>query len=271
MENAYLVQNKLDHKLGGNFSFSRKNNPPIYRNALKEILPPITSSCITNNVEFILTHFPKPIFSRTISTYKSQGKQFLIFSKEGMAKAYEDSNFIDCRVNAYPYHTEYKDIQRYPPNFIFIDIDSASIKSYNKLEKEFNLTISKIKSQLNGHPTILWTGNGYHIYQPIDALILEEFAEFADFENPSLKFIRFAESYLSCGKSDRSHNPSFKSCMIRIPGSFNSKYPAPRQGTGSLYRSARQTKPWGSARVVLAWPPKLLRTMRLTTSVPGGR
>jgi hypothetical protein len=34
--------------------------------------------------------------------------------------------------------------------------------------------------------------------------------------------MRFAERSLSKNKSDPSHNPSFKSCMIRVPGSYNS-------------------------------------------------
>ena len=54
---------------------------------------------------------------------------------------------------------------------------------------------------------------------------MEQFSQFEEFENPSLKFIRFAEFYLTSGKSDPSHSPSFKSCMIRIPGTYNSKYP----------------------------------------------
>ena len=74
-------------------------------------------------------------------------------------------------------------------------------------------------------PTVLLTGNGYRIYQPIDAIILEQVSQFAEFENPSLKFMRFAETYLTSGKSNPSHSPSFKSCMIRIPGTYNSKYP----------------------------------------------
>lgn len=77
---------------------------------------------------------------------------------------------------------------------------------------------------MNGSPTVLWTGNGYHIYQPIDAIILEEFKQFEEFECPSTKFLRFAEYYLTNSKSDPSHSPSFKSCMIRVPGSFNSKH-----------------------------------------------
>jgi hypothetical protein len=65
--------------------------------------------------------------------------------------------------------------------------------------------------------------DGYHIYQPIEAFILEEYDIFSDFDQPSKMFLKVAEQYLSNNKSDSSHNPSFKSCMIRIPGSHNSK------------------------------------------------
>jgi hypothetical protein len=42
---------------------------------------------------------------------------------------------------------------------------------------------------------------------------------------PSRKFIQFAEQFLSDNKSDSEHwkHVSFKNCMIRIPGSINSK------------------------------------------------
>jgi Primase X len=74
------------------------------------------------------------------------------------------------------------------------------------------------------HPTVLWSGNGYHIYQPMKAEFpLEQNETFSKFNQPSIQFLRFAEQYLSNNKSDPSHNPSIKSCMIRIPGSFNSK------------------------------------------------
>jgi hypothetical protein len=141
-----------------------------------------------------------------------------------MFQAYQQSKFADCRVNAYPSYTEYKGIQRYPPNFIFADLDLSLIRTEQGLEKTLSETLRIIRFKLNGSPTVLWTGNGYHIYQPIDAIILEQFSQFEAFENPSLKFIRFAEFYLTSGKSDPSHSPSFKSCMIRIPGTYNSKY-----------------------------------------------
>ena len=48
--------------------------------------------------------------------------------------------------------------------------------------------------------------------------------EFSGFDRPSEQFLRFAKDYLSNGKADKQNNPSFKSCLLRIPGSINSKY-----------------------------------------------
>ena len=176
-------------------------------------------------IDFILKHFLEPIFPRTISTYKSKGRQFEIFNKEEMANAYKESNNIDCRVNAFPSYTEYKGIQRYPPNFVFADLDLTSFKDRSSLDRALESTLRTIRIKINGTPTVLWTGNGYHIYQPIEAVVLEQFKEFEEFEHPSTKFIRFAEQYLTNESSDPSHNPSFKSCMLRVPGSLNSKCP----------------------------------------------
>ena len=140
-----------------------------------------------------------------------------------MYKAYESANFVDCRVNAFPSYTEYKGIQRYPPNFVFADLDASSFENSMLLRKSLDDTLRTIRLKINGYPTVLWTGNGYHVYQPIDAVILEELSQFEQFENPSSKFLRFVERYLTNEKSDPAHNPSFKSCMLRIPGSTNSK------------------------------------------------
>jgi hypothetical protein len=42
---------------------------------------------------------------------------------------------------------------------------------------------------------------------------------------PSRRFLQFAEGFLSNGKSDKSHDStvSFRNCMLRVPGSINSK------------------------------------------------
>jgi hypothetical protein len=38
------------------------------------------------------------------------------------------------------------------------------------------------------------------------------------------EFLRFSEKFLSFDKADKNNNPSLKSCLLRIPGSINSKY-----------------------------------------------
>jgi hypothetical protein len=79
---------------------------------------------------------------------------------------------------------------------------------------------------LEGHPTVLWTGGGYHIYQPIETIIFEQYRDFNEFKEYNLfnEFVRFAKSFLSYDKADKNNNPSLKSCLLRIPGSMNSKY-----------------------------------------------
>jgi hypothetical protein len=48
---------------------------------------------------------------------------------------------------------------------------------------------------------------------------------FAEFQQPSRQFIQWTEQFLSNNKADPCHSNSlsFKNCMLRAPGSFNSK------------------------------------------------
>jgi hypothetical protein len=85
-------------------------------------------------------------------------------------------------------------------------------------------TSKNIEQTLGGSPTMLWTGNGVHICQPVEAMVLEQESLFAEFDQPSQTFLKFAAQFLSDHKSDRNNNPAFKSCLLRIPGSINSKY-----------------------------------------------
>jgi hypothetical protein len=103
-------------------------------------------------------------------------------------------------------------------------LDRSGFKTPEAYKQALSITLKNIKEKLDGgKPTIVWSGNGYHIYQPVEAIVLEQEEIFSKFDQPSRKFLKFAEQYLSNYKSDPSHNPSFKSCMIRIPGSHNSK------------------------------------------------
>jgi non-catalytic primase subunit PriX-like protein len=71
---------------------------------------------------------------------------------------------------------------------------------------------------------VLWSGNGIHICQPVEAVLLEQQSKFAQFDQPSQTFLNFAAQFLSDHKSDINNNPAFKSCLLRIPGSVNSKH-----------------------------------------------
>jgi hypothetical protein len=58
--------------------------------------------------------------------------------------------------------------------------------------------------------------------------LLEETDLFAKFLDPTgkdltTKFIQFAEDFLTNKKGDRQHRPSINSCLVRIPGTINSK------------------------------------------------
>jgi len=147
---------------------------------------------------------------------------------------------MDCRISAY--NKEKKETA----DFIMIDLDQSNFKPRRELEKVKTKTLSKIsqilevssnnknnKNKNNNKlnkaiSTVIWSGNGYHFYIPCNSKgkILEQTPEFKKLvKEPSKEFLRFAELYLSDGKCDKQHNKtvSFNNCMLRIPGSFNSK------------------------------------------------
>lgn len=178
------------------------------------------------DLDFILSHFQEPLWPRTIATKTTDKRQVLIFNKREAFARFAQANWLDCRISAYPSFTEYKGINRQAPNFIFIDLDRSSFKTERSHKIALNTTLKNIREKLGGNPTVLWSGNGYHVYQPIEAFILEQEKIFANLsELASRKFMQFAEYYLSNGKCDYAHNitVSFKNCMVRIPGSVNSK------------------------------------------------
>ena len=176
-------------------------------------------------LDFILSHLEEPtIFPRTIMT-KKLGYQKTVYSKEKALEHFIESDFIDCRINAFP---SLKEGATWIPELLFIDLDLSDFNSNKRsLEVALNKTIKSIKEKLdnnNAHPTVLWSGNGYHIILPVNCPSeLEHIQEFQEFDNPSERFSRFAKDYLSNGKADKSNYPSFRSCLLRIPNSFNTK------------------------------------------------
>ena len=175
-------------------------------------------------LDFILSHFEEPtIFPRTIMT-KKLGYQKLVYSKEKAIEHFIESDFINCRINAFP---SLKEGATWRPELLFIDLDYSDFTSKKSLQIALNKTLKNIKEKLdnnNAHPTVLWSGNGYHIIIPVYCpLELERIQDFQEFDNPSERFLRFAKYDLSNNRADKSNNPSFRSCLLRIPNSFNSK------------------------------------------------
>ena len=159
---------------------------------------------------------------------KVLGYQKEVFNVQEALEYFSASNYEDCRINAYPAYTKYDGINRTPPSFLMIDIDLRDFESIDKLNKALNKVLKQIESKMRGHPTVLWTGNGYHIYQPVTGFILEQEEVFAKFIDPTgkdltTKLMQFAEDFLTNKKGDRQHRPSINSCLVRIPGTINSK------------------------------------------------
>ena len=200
---------------------------------------------VEQGLDFILSHLtlapPKSqlqsLFPRTIMT-QLLGYQMIAYSRENVIREFEVSNWRDCRINAYAYASSKSESVKIvlPLSFIMIDLDKGNDKSKEELDKDLNSTLRRISKLLDGaKSTVLWTGNGYHIYLPVDAFVLEEDEYLVRLVNSNKKnnsssnvgvgseFLRFAERYLANGKHDREHRPTVNSCLIRIPGTFNSK------------------------------------------------
>jgi hypothetical protein len=185
---------------------------------------PHRPSAVKEGLDFILSHFKEEGFPRTISTKTTEGRQVVIYNKNEAFAMFKAANYLDCKISAYPKYVEWKGMNRQPPNFIFIDLDQGRFKL---IDRVLHATLNNICQKFNTtmYPTVIWSGHGYHIYLPVEAFLLEEESEFARFGYPSRKFIQFSEEFLSDQKADPCHTKglSFKNCMLRIPGSINSK------------------------------------------------
>lgn len=167
-----------------------------------------------------------------------QNWQFTVTYKEEILRKCEESDYTDCRINAYPEYVKYQGIVRQPPDFAFIDLDLTNFDNdRDKIDRTLKRIANKI-CRLGTEPTILWSGNGYHIYLPLDAMVLDKEEVFAKDKFPSLfkstfstyheysvseLFLKFAENYFTNGKADPLHHPKYGNSLVRILGTYNSK------------------------------------------------
>ena len=188
--------------------------------------------CPRKGLDFILSHLQEPIWPRTVSTKATGGRQIIVNSKDEALAYFKAANYFDCRISAYPFWrpstlSDFVGIRNtIPPSFVMIDLDLSNFNDkVNTIKTTLRKTLQRINQLLSSAPTVIWSGNGYHVYIPINAAVLEGIKEFIDIDQVSTKFLRFAEWYLSSGKSDPAHNStvSLNNCMLRIPGTYNSK------------------------------------------------
>jgi hypothetical protein len=182
---------------------------------------------IEEGLQFILGHLEEPIlWPRTISTRMTGGGQRLVNNNQEALKWYGAANRLDCRISACPNYTEYyADRTGIAPSLLLVDIDKSRFKTAELFELSSTKTYSNFKEILGSQPTQLWTGGGYHYIQPQSAIVLEKIEDFKKFEQPSRRFMGFEEQLLTDNKADENHSRtvSFRNCMLRIPGSLNSK------------------------------------------------
>ena len=117
-------------------------------------------------------------------------------------------------------------------------IEPSQHTQRSPIEKGCNIQKQDLEFTTEVKPTVLWSGNGYHIYLPIRALILDDYEPFSKEKYPNLfsgyngkyigysvseLFLLFAIKFLTDGKADPQHRPRYNSCLIRIPNTYNSK------------------------------------------------
>jgi hypothetical protein len=193
---------------------------------------------IEDGLDIILSHFREPVWPRAASTRTTECRQVLVHTRDEALARFKQANYLDCRISAYGPNADenpsalarFQGIRTATPSHIIvmIDLDRCNFKSERSLGLARNATLKNIRAKLHvDTPTVLWSGRGYHVIQPLDAnyIVLEQIKQFENVQQISVRFLRFAESFLSNGKSDLSHNStiSYGNMMLRIPGSINSK------------------------------------------------
>jgi hypothetical protein len=185
------------------------------------------NTTIEEGLEFILGHLEEPIlWPRTISVRSTEGGQILVNGKQEALTWYKAANLLDCRISAYAKYTDYYINETgIAPSLLLADIDKSQFKTAELFELASAKTCLNFTEILGSRPTQLWTGGGYHYIQPQLAIVLEKIEDFKKFDQPSRRFLQFEEQLLTENKGDENHyrTVSFRNCMLRIPGSLNSK------------------------------------------------
>jgi hypothetical protein len=196
-------------------------------------------------------------------------------------RRYVQADLLDCKMSAYPSYTDdfrkgAHDCRTFggrgiTPSLLFIDLDRGMFNSNLDLLKQALIrTLHKINEKFHGKfkPTVIWSGNGYHVYQPVQlsgpSWCLAHTDLFSELSSdPDRRLLQWAEHYLSVGMSDPAHSRgiSFKNSMLRIPGSINSK-------NGQQVRILQK---WDGQRPCINWILKDFQRYLIQKKIQGPR
>lgn len=192
-----------------------------------------------SGLDFLLWHFEgqHSLFPRNVATGATKGGQKTVYDRDRAILYIQGALRQDCYLSVYPNYEELVKNGSITPDYLpkpdhlFFDLDLKQFgNDINKLNHGLKVTFKNINQLLNSAvPTVLWSGGGYHVHQPLDANALpvfEDVSEFKRFKDITTEFMRYAERRLTNYKSDPCHKITWKSCLARVPNTFNTKYHA---------------------------------------------
>jgi hypothetical protein len=202
---------------------------------------------IKKNLQFILSHFngQEFIFPRAITTLESKGQRYPKNEEEAL-QHFLEADFKECKINGYPYFDKDHG-DNVSPSFLFIEMDLSLCNTcqYPKRKLDYLLkqTLNKIEKEIHGIPTVLWTGNSYHICLPIKlstsnhkdnspfdlVTMSKNYKSYTD-DDLATEFMRFSATYFTTNNhqqkdlnQNNNNNISIKSCFITVPETTNIK------------------------------------------------
>jgi hypothetical protein len=116
-----------------------------------------------------------------ISTKSTGNAQVEVSSKQEALTRFELAGWLDCRISAYPPNATVNPsaLERFqglvhitPRNLVvIIDLDLLTFKSERALQLGLARTLQNIERILGVRPTVIFSGNGYHIYLVLDCQV----------------------------------------------------------------------------------------------------
>jgi hypothetical protein len=110
---------------------------------------------------------------------KNLNRQIVVHTEEEILYWFEQAEYQDCRINAYPAflskaeECDYEkgvNLNLFSSNILFIDLDSKNFDSNTSLQVALKQILKNITSLLHDvEPLVLWSGHGYHIVIPVNA------------------------------------------------------------------------------------------------------